>query len=52
MADFGLSALGRHPDDDGFTGRHVDLIGRSLRVSEDADRVLAVRDYLRPDFRR
>lgn len=29
-ADFGPSALGRHPDDGCNAGRHVDLIGRSL----------------------
>jgi hypothetical protein len=47
MADFGPSALGRHPDDAGFIGRHVDLIGRSLDVPSGADPVRAVRSYLR-----
>jgi hypothetical protein len=46
MADFGPSTLGRHPHDPGFTGRHVDLIGRSLQVPQDADPLDAVRSYL------
>jgi len=45
--DFGPSELGRHPDDVGFVGRHVDLIGRSLDVQVDADPIEAVQDYLR-----
>jgi hypothetical protein len=47
MADFGPSELGRHPDDTGFVGRHVDLIGRSLDVSPGIDPVRAVQTYLR-----
>lgn len=47
MADFGPSPLGRHPDDIGYVGRHVDLIGRSLDVPTGADPVRAVRSYLR-----
>ena len=47
MADFGPSELGRHPDDVGYTGRHVDLIGRSIDAPPGADPVLAVRTYLR-----
>lgn len=45
--DFGPSELGRHPDDIGFTGRHVDLVGRSLDVPVNAEPVEAVRHYLR-----
>lgn len=45
--DFGPSELGGHPDDHGFIGRRVDLIGRSLDVRTDADPVRAVRSYLR-----
>ena len=47
MADFGPSDLGRHPDDAGFTGRHVDLIGRSIDALPGSDAVRAVRTYLR-----
>jgi hypothetical protein len=46
MADFGSSELGRHPDDAGFTGRHVDLIGRSIAATPADDPVGAVRAYL------
>src|SRR5207249_3601542 len=47
-ADFGPSVFGRWPPDPReFTGRRVDLIGRSLPVSPAADPVEAVRDYLR-----
>jgi hypothetical protein len=47
MADFGPSPLGRHPDDDGFVGRHVDLIGRSIDATPGGDPVRAVQTYLR-----
>jgi|KBSSwiStaDraftv2_1062776.scaffolds.fasta_scaffold2292433_1 hypothetical protein len=47
MADFGPSELGRHPDDAGYRGRHVDLIGRSIDATSDAEPVRAVRRYLR-----
>ena len=43
MADFGPSELGRHPDDAGYRGRHVDLIGRSIDATPGADSVRAVR---------
>lgn len=47
-ADFGPSVFGRYPPDpDEFTGRRVDLIGRSLPVAAAADPVEAVREYLR-----
>ncbi|MBA2471799.1 MAG: hypothetical protein H0V41_05980 [Pseudonocardiales bacterium] len=45
--DFGSSELGRHPEDIGFVGRHVDLMGRSLDVPVNADSIEAVRHYLR-----
>jgi hypothetical protein len=46
-ADFGQSRFGRYPGDpDSYRGRRVDLIGRSLDVSPDADPVEAVRRYL------
>lgn len=45
--DFGKSELGRHPDDHGFVGRRVDLLGRTLAVAPSADPVAAVRSYLR-----
>jgi hypothetical protein len=44
--DFGPSELGRHPDDIGYRGRHVDLPGRSIPAAPDADPVDAVRTYL------
>lgn len=47
MADFGPSLLGRHPDDAGYMGRHVDLIGRSIDAVPGGDPVRAVRTYLR-----
>ncbi|MGD9657884.1 MAG: hypothetical protein AB7U61_09660 [Methylocystis sp.] len=31
-ADFGVSRLGRHPADEGYLGRRVDLMGRSIPV--------------------
>ena len=47
QVDFGASRFGRYPGDpDSFRGRRVDLIGRSLDASPDADPVEAVRRYL------
>ncbi len=46
MVDFGPSPLGRHPDDAGYLGRHVDLIGRSIDAMPSGDPVRAVRTYL------
>jgi hypothetical protein len=46
-ADYGPSKFGRYPDDPpSFTGRRVDLLGRSLPVPIDADPAAAVRAYL------
>lgn len=45
--DFGPSRFGRYPGDPAsFRGRRVDLIGRSLEVSPEANPVEAVRAYL------
>jgi hypothetical protein len=46
-ADFGESKFGRHPDDVGFAGRRIDLIGRSLVPDPSAEPVATVRSYLR-----
>jgi hypothetical protein len=46
-ADYGPSKFGRHPDDPpSFTGRRVDLLGRSLEVPLDAEPAAVLRDYL------
>ena len=46
-ADYGPSKFGRYPHDaPSFTGRRVDLLGRSLAVPLDADPAIALRDYL------
>jgi len=46
-ADFGPSPLGRWPGDpDSFTGRRVDLIGRSLSEPVGVDPLEALRRYL------
>jgi hypothetical protein len=42
-SDFGVSELGRHPEDVGFVGRRVDLIGRSLDAKPQDDPLHAVR---------
>lgn len=46
-ADYGPSKFGRYPGDpQSFTGRRVDLLGRSLAVPLDADPATVLRDYL------
>ena len=46
-ADYGPSKFGRYPDDPpSFTGRRVDLLGRSLDVPLDAEPAKVLRDYL------
>jgi hypothetical protein len=46
-ADYGPSKFGRFPDDPpSFTGRRVDLLGRSLDVPLDAEPATVLRDYL------
>jgi hypothetical protein len=47
VEDFGDSELGRHPDDHGFQGRRVDLLGRTLKVDPAADPVTSIRQHLR-----
>ena len=44
--DFGDPEFGPSPDKPGFVGRHVDLLGRSLDVTEDAAATAAIRKYL------
>lgn len=44
-ADFGPSRLGRHPADEGYLGRRVDVMGRSLPACGTRD-VDAVRAWL------
>jgi hypothetical protein len=46
-ADFGPSRLGRHPADPGFTGRRIDILGRSIACDPGADPAGCVRDWLR-----
>jgi hypothetical protein len=46
-ADFGPSKFGRYPDDPpSYTGRRVDLIGRSLPAPRRADPAVVLRGYL------
>ena len=46
--DFGPSKFGRNPDDgDPFKGRRVDVIGRSIRMSDDKTPTAAVQRYPR-----
>jgi hypothetical protein len=45
-ADYGPSKFGRYPDDPpSFTGRRVDLLGRSLDVPLDAEPATVLCDY-------
>jgi ribonuclease HI len=45
-ADFGESKFGQHPEDVGYRGRRIDLIGRSLPAAPSAEPIAAVRGYL------
>lgn len=46
-ADYGSSKFGRYPGDPpSFTGRRVDLLGRSLEVPLGAEPATVLRDYL------
>jgi len=47
IVDFGRSKLGRHPNDKGFAGRRVDVIGRSIPTQNGENRIEAIRDWLR-----
>jgi hypothetical protein len=44
--DFGASHLGRHPNDLGYVGRRVDVLGRSISFAPGENAVDAVRRYL------
>jgi hypothetical protein len=44
--DFGRSHFGRHPDDQGFVGRRVDVMGRSIARGEGESPIQAVCKYL------
>lgn len=44
--DFGPSHFGRHPADEGYTGRRVDLIGRSIKASATEEPQVALRRWL------
>jgi hypothetical protein len=46
VADFGASHLGRHPDDGGYDGRRVDVVGRSIPTDQFADGAEAIRAWL------
>lgn len=46
VRDFGPSTLGYHPDDAGYTGRRIDVLGRSVEVLSGEDALAAVRRYL------
>lgn len=45
VADFGESKFGRNPDDAGFLGRRVDLLGRSIESEQDP--ISSIQTYLR-----
>ncbi len=45
--DFGPSKFGRHPNDEGYTGRRVDVMGRSIAHTVGVSPVESVRHYLR-----
>ena len=44
--DFGPSKFGRHPDDKGYKGRRVDVIGRSIETKADENSVQAVLNWV------
>lgn len=44
--DFGRSRFGRHPDNDHYEGRRVDILGRSIDVGRGDDAIGAVRRWL------
>lgn len=45
--DFGPSKFGRHPDDAGYTGRRVDVMGRSIAHAPSASPIESLCQYLR-----
>lgn len=44
--DYGFSKFGKCPDDTGYVGRRVDLIGRSIRFALGTDPVQCIQTYL------
>ena len=46
IRDFGPSRHGRHPDDEGFMGRRVDIIGRSIKCGADQSAQDCIRGWL------
>ncbi|UIK18027.1 hypothetical protein [Rhizobium leguminosarum] len=44
--DFGPSKFGRHPDDIGFTGRRMDILGRSIPTQANEQPEKSVRRWL------
>lgn len=44
--DFGPSPLGRHPDDKGYEGRRVDVIGRDIQVAKGHNPLDATQHYV------
>jgi hypothetical protein len=51
-ADFGPSRFGHHPDDSGYEGRRVDIIGRGISLGRGEDAVAAIRRYLTRGYTR
>jgi hypothetical protein len=51
-ADFGPSRFGRHPDDSGYEGRRVDIIGRGIPLGRNEDGIAAIRRYLNQGYTR
>jgi hypothetical protein len=47
ILDFGLSEFGRHPNDQGFEGRRVDVCARTIPAKSSLDGISAVQEYLR-----
>jgi hypothetical protein len=45
-ADFGLSHLGHDPAEQGYSGRRIDVIGRSIITGPDTDDAEAIRRWL------
>lgn len=45
--DFGHSRFGRHPDDEGYQGRRVDVLGRSIACADGQRPRDCVREWLR-----
>jgi hypothetical protein len=46
-SNFGPSKFGRHPNDEGYTGRRIDIIGRSIATEGNEDPIDAIRRYLK-----